>query len=384
MALPSRRLNAPGPPAAIAAKAITAGNRINLFEFKTSVSVQKLYATAAIKNRILGSRQFEEHPPSKSLYRLTSAGLADVIELIMDQVRTDILEIAFEQGGPATGKPVLLLHGWPDAPRGWNQVARALQDDGWRTVTPYLRGSSPTRCLSTETPRVGSGVALAQDAVDLADALGLNQFAVLGHDWGARAAYILAALFPERVTAIAALALGYQPRGVFKIPPFEQSRRFWYQWFMCTPGGAEAVRKDPVGFARIQWDTWSPAGWFDQQEFTRTAETFSNPDWAAITLNGYRSRWLPGEASDDRYNALQQRLAEIENLSTPTLMIQGLEDYCDPPSESEGREKYFTGGYRRLTLENVGHFPHREAPEPVAAAVLDHFRGNTAAKATKV
>src|SRR5450432_2351604 len=108
MALPSRRLNAPGPPAAIAAKAITAGNRINLFEFKTSVSVQKLYATATIKNRILGSRQFEEHPPSRSLYRLTSAGLADVIELIMDHDRTDILEIAF-----ATLRQAKRLNRWP-------------------------------------------------------------------------------------------------------------------------------------------------------------------------------------------------------------------------------------------------------------------------------
>lgn len=106
--------------------------------------------------------------------------------------------------------------------------------------------------------------------------------------WGAREAYTLAALFPDRVTAIAALALGYQPRGTFSLPSFEQSRRFWYQWFMCTDGGAEAVRQDPVGFARLQWETWSPSGWFDDAEFTRTAECFSGPDWAAVTLNAYR------------------------------------------------------------------------------------------------
>ena len=88
----------------------------------------------------------------------------------MNRIRTDILEIAFEEGGPPDGTPVLLLHGWPDAPRGWNEVSRRLQADGFRTIAPFLRGSSPTEFLSRETPRVGAGVALAQDALDLADA----------------------------------------------------------------------------------------------------------------------------------------------------------------------------------------------------------------------
>ncbi len=309
----------------------------------------------------------------------------------MNRIRTDILEIAFEEGGPPDGIPVLLLHGWPDAPRGWNEVSQHLHANGYRTIAPFLRGSSPTEFLLKETPRVGAGVALAQDAIDLADALGLKNFAVVGHDWGARVAYILAALFPERVTAIAALALAYQPRGQFSVPSFEQSRRSWYQWFMCTDAGAEAVRKDPIGFARIQWETWSPPvhwdrgrprpQWFADAEFAQTAESFRSPDWTAITLNAYRARWLhgdhdrgrQGEAWDARYDALQSRLGEVEYLSTPALMIQGLSDYCDAPQESEGLERFFTGRYCRVVLENVGHFPHREAPGLVADAVFDHF-----------
>src|SRR5271170_7758058 len=171
----------------------------------------------------------------------------------MNRIRTDILEIAFEEGGRPDGTPVLLLHGWPDAPRGWNEVSRRLHADGFRTIAPFLRGSSPTKFLSPETLRVGAGVALAQDAIDLADALKVKEFAVLGHDWGAREAYIVAGLFPRRVIAIAALALGFQPRGRFSIPSFEQSRRFWYQWFLCTEGGAAAFRRDPIRFARLQW-----------------------------------------------------------------------------------------------------------------------------------
>src|SRR5882672_10022353 len=115
----------------------------------------------------------------------------------MNTIRTKILEIAFEEGGHPKGIPVLLLHGWPDAPRGWNEVSRRLHVEGYRTIAPYLRGSSPTRFLSKDTPRVGAGVALAQDAIDLANALEIDKFAVLGHDWGAREAYTLAALFPD-------------------------------------------------------------------------------------------------------------------------------------------------------------------------------------------
>ncbi len=215
---------------------------------------------------------------------------------------------------------------------------------------------------------------MAQDAIDLADALGLGRFAVVGHDWGARAAYTMAALFPERLSALAALSLGYQPRGAFGVPDFEQSKRFWYQWLLCIDGGREAVRKDPVGFARIQWDTWSPQGWFDDDEFAATAEGFSHPDWVAITLNAYRARWVPGEEVDLHYDSLQRRLGEVERLSTPTLMIQGGSDSCDDPKESEGLEVYFTGRYERLLLEGIGHFPHRESPKQVADAVIRLIR----------
>jgi pimeloyl-ACP methyl ester carboxylesterase len=157
------------------------------------------------------------------------------------------------------------------------------------------------------------------------------------------------------------------------MPDFEQARSFWYQWLMYVDEGAEAVRRDPVGFARIQWDTWSPPGWFDDEEFEATSSSFRNPDWVAVTLQAYRSRFLPDEVRDPRYATLEQRLGEVEVLDVPTLMIQGGSDFCDRPSASAGMERYFSGGYRRTVLDGVGHFPHREAPGDVADLVLDHF-----------
>jgi pimeloyl-ACP methyl ester carboxylesterase len=294
----------------------------------------------------------------------------------MPQIRTKVLDVAYEAGGPPAGRPVLLIHGWPDSTRGWRGITPRLERAGVRWIAPSLRGFGETRFLSADTVRDGSGVALAQDAIDLADALGLDRFAVVGHDWGARAAHILAALFPERLTSIATLGLGYSPGGAFPTPSFAQSRRWWYQWFMATDRGAEAVAEDPKGFARIQWETWSPGGWFDDAEFDATAQAFDNPDFVAVTLNAYRGRWKV-EPADERCAPLRERLRSVETLSTPALMIQGGADACNPPGESEGQERLCSGGYARIVLDGVGHFPAREAPGAVAEALITHLGHHT-------
>jgi pimeloyl-ACP methyl ester carboxylesterase len=289
-------------------------------------------------------------------------------------IPTKLLDIAYECGGPESGPRVVLLHGWPDDVRGWRKVTPALERTGFRWVAPWLRGFGPTRFLSDETVRDGSAVALAQDAFDLADSLGWGRFAVIGHDWGGRTAYCMSALQPARLVAIGSLAIGYAPRGKFTTPSFEQSRRWWYQWFMTTDAGAEAVRRDPIGFARVQWEDWSPPGWFDDHEFAATAESFRNPDWVAITLQGYRSRWRQ-EVVDGRYRPQREIIAATEKLVTPTLMVQGAQDRCDPPGESAGDEPYFTGGYHRVVVGGAGHFPAREAPDTVAEAIVAHLKG---------
>jgi pimeloyl-ACP methyl ester carboxylesterase len=288
-------------------------------------------------------------------------------------VSTPVLDVDLDRGGPPQGPPVLLLHGWPDAPRGWSAARDRLHDLGYRTIVPALRGSAATRFHSADTPRDGRGVALAADAIDVLDALGLERVSVVGHDWGARVAYTLAALAPQRVDAIVTLALAYQPRGAFEMPSLSQARAFWYQWLMYTDVGVDAITEDPVGFARIQWDTWSPAGWFDDAEFAETARSFANPDWVPITLNAYRSRFLASEPCDPRYEPLAARLASIKAVATPTVMIQGGADYCDEPASSADQEHYFTGGYRRVLLDGVGHFPHREAPHAVAHTIHEHL-----------
>src|SRR5215475_8709908 len=95
---------------------------------------------------------------------------------------TSTLKIAYEAGGPSNGFPVVLLHGWPDDVRTYDRVVPVLNAAGFRTAVPYLRGFGDTSFLSKETKRSGEVIAMAQDAIDLADALNLETFAVIGHD----------------------------------------------------------------------------------------------------------------------------------------------------------------------------------------------------------
>jgi pimeloyl-ACP methyl ester carboxylesterase len=288
---------------------------------------------------------------------------------------TPLLNVSYLEDGPRNGPPVLLVHGWPDDPHTWDKVAPVLNRAGCRTFAPWLRGFGATRFHSATTMRSGQMVAMAQDALDFMSAISVERFAVVGHDWGARVAYILAALFPERVTHCAAMSVAWTP-GQMQTPPLEQARAFWYQWFMATQRGAQLVRNQGLAFARFQWDTWSPPGWFDEASFAATAQSFQNPDWAEITLHAYRVRW--GEAKPDpAYAQLEARHEAARSIGVPTLMIQGGADRCVLPASSADKQQYYGGSYARHVLDGIGHFPTREAAPQVSELVLQ-FLGSSA------
>jgi pimeloyl-ACP methyl ester carboxylesterase len=285
------------------------------------------------------------------------------------QVRTPLLEVGYEADGPASGEPVLLLHGWPDDVRTYDAVKPALHTAGFRTIVPWLRGFGPTRFLADSTPRSGQISAMAQDVLDFADAIGLQRFRLVGHDWGARIAYFLASIAPDRIDRMVTMSTGWDP-GPWKTPGLPQARNFWYQWFMATERGAEVVRRDGIAFARFLWTTWSPPQWFDESAFATTARSFENPDWADITLHSYRVRWDEADP-DPRYADFERRQQAVQTISVPTLLIHGGDDRCVAASTSERKDRNFTGLYERRVIPNVGHFLARESPATVAAWTVE-------------
>src|SRR5258705_12327804 len=102
------------------------------------------------------------------------------------RIRTNALEIAYEESGPENGIPVLLMHGFPYDPRAYDEVTPPLAAAGYRAIVTYLRGYGPTRFLSAQTPRSGQQAALGRDLLDLMDALRLPNAGPVGYDWGGR------------------------------------------------------------------------------------------------------------------------------------------------------------------------------------------------------
>ena len=155
--------------------------------------------------------------------------------------------------------------------------------------------------------------------VEFVLALGLEKPVLVGHDWGARAVANACGLQPGIASHMVLLSVGYGTNDPTQDLSMEQTQLYWYHWFMATPRGQATVRAQGKDFARAMWDTWSPAGWYDDQEFEATAEVFANKDWPEVTLHSYQHRWghAPG---DPRYAAEEETLSRVSPLSVPTLM----------------------------------------------------------------
>jgi pimeloyl-ACP methyl ester carboxylesterase len=284
-------------------------------------------------------------------------------------ISTSLLDVGYLEWNPTGKRTAVLVHGWPDCPEGWRQVARHLVDAGYRVLCPALRGFGPTRFHSPETPRSGQLAALGRDLLEFIDALSLNKPALIGHDWGARAVANACGLRDRAGSHLVTLSVGYGTNDPQQTLTYAQARNYWYHWFMATPRGQRAIELDRLGFTRLMWDTWSPAGWYSEHDYDEAATAFDNPDWASVVLHSYRHRWgfAPG---DPLYAADDAMLNPAPILSVPTLVLHGGADACNHPDGSLGKERFFTGPYQRVVLEGVGHFPHREAPDEVASSIV--------------
>src|SRR2546423_1641026 len=171
---------------------------------------------------------------------------------MLSTVKTSQLSIGHFVDGPANGQPVALVHCLPDDALTWNRVAAGLHIAGYRTYAPYLRGFGPTR-FEESSQRSGQRSALGADVIAFGDALGLERFALVGHDWGARAAYIAAALWPESVKDVVALSVSWGTNDPNQSVSLQQEQQSCHHWYMALLRGKDMVETQRREFTRYIW-----------------------------------------------------------------------------------------------------------------------------------
>ena len=289
----------------------------------------------------------------------------------MKTVRTPVLEIAYLEAGPAGGPVVVLLHGWPSDVHDYDGVVPPLADAGYRVLVPWLRGYGATRFLDAATPRSGQQAALGADVRDFMDALGIASAVLVGYDWGGRAACVVAALWPERVSGLVAIT-GYGIQdiaGAASPGAAEQEYRYWYQWYFHTDRGRAGLTANRVDLTRLLWRLWSPNWSFDEATLLTTTASFMNPDFVDVTIQSYRHRYgnAPG---DPAYDSLEVLLAAQPSIGVPVIVLHGEEDGVGAPAGSIPRDRLFSRLLERQLIPRAGHFLSREDPEAVVAAVV--------------
>jgi len=285
-------------------------------------------------------------------------------------VETAHLDVAYFEAGPADGPPVLLLHGFPYDIHSYLEVAPTLADAGFRVIVPHLRGHGDTRFLDETIPRTGQQAALGQDVIELMDALRIPHAILAGYDWGGRAACVVAALWPERVTALVSVN-GYLIQDISTSmqptrPDLEAG--FWYFFYFLTERGRAGLSENRRGIAEVIWRRNSPDWEFSDAELDRAAAAFENPDFVDVVIHSYRHRLfhVPGAAE---YSRLEARLAQLPSISVPTITLDGLADGNFPARDAVTGGARFVGPYEHRRVPHAGHNLPQEAPLAFAEAI---------------
>lgn len=260
------------------------------------------------------------------------------------ELRTGGLTFAALAWGDAGAPLVLCLHGFPDTAWTWRHLGPFLAGRGRRVVAPFMRGYAPTGPAPDDDYSLR---ALAGDAVALRDALGAGEEAALvGHDWGAAAAYGV----PEGAFARTVTLAVPPPHVLAGLPPrlaALQARRSWYMAFNQLPGASE--RALPALAARL-WAAWSP-GYDAAEDLRRLRNAWPDRAHRRAALRPYRALrpWRlprPGRSRDD------------------IAYLHGTQDGCVLAEVAR------RGGAE--LFDHAGHFLHLERPDAIGGRIAGH------------
>src|SRR3954451_16797447 len=273
---------------------------------------------------------------------------ADVGDLTFD-VRAD---------GPEDGRPVLLLHGFPETSLSWASVTPLLTRAGLRTYAPDQRGYSPGA-----RPDEGSAYStpnLAQVTADLMTALDVPRADVVGHDWGAQVAWALAGWHPDRVRSLTAVSVPHPAAYTvaYRTDP-EQKERSGYIRLFWQPGKAEEVLLEDDGrrlrrmLSGGEGETGVPAEAIEQY-----VSVLSAPGALTAALNWYRAM----NSADNG-----------DPVGVPTTYVWRDGDGAIGRAAAEARANYVTGAYRFVELPGITHWIPEQAPDQLADAILERI-----------
>ncbi|MEO8703586.1 MAG: alpha/beta hydrolase [Kofleriaceae bacterium] len=266
--------------------------------------------------------------------------------------------LAFAYLEQGSGPLVLFVHGFPDTAHTWDASMAAVAAAGYRAVAVFTRGYHPT-----EVPADGDYATdtLGKDLLALIPALGAESAVLVGHDWGAVAAYAAAAMEPKRVRLLVTLAIPH-PRGVTATPSIVWALRHFF--VLRGNNAATALARDDFKYVDTLWQRWSKTWSVPAAETAAVKAAFRQPGSAAAACGYYRANGL--------------RLAASHKLpiTVPAVAFAGVHDLITPRVYEKARH-CFTGSYEVVQVPG-GHFMHREHPDhfipELVRVISDHDR----------
>lgn len=254
------------------------------------------------------------------------------------------------------GPLVVACHGFPDGPSTWRAQVPALVEAGFRVVTPWMRGYAPSgRGGSYDVTRLG------RDVLAWAEHLSpWEPVSVLGHDWGAIAAYAAAGLEPARIRRLVSLAVPHFGALFPHALRRAQVQRSWYILFFQTPRWPEVALARPDGaLVRRLWREWSPGYTLPRDE--ADAIITSIRAQPSAVLGPYRALW----------SALARRAPVWRKVAAPSLYIHGVDDGCLGAELVDGVER----GFEQVSVHRLpgGHWVHLESPGAVTELTVAHL-----------
>lgn len=266
-------------------------------------------------------------------------------------MRADSNGVGIEYEVTGQGRPVILLHGFPDSGRLWRHQVPALADVGFRVIVPDLRGYG-----TSDKPGQVSDYAmhlLVQDVRAVLDDAGASRAHVVGHDWGAAVAWALAIGAPDRVDHLVALSVGHPT--AFRSVGFEQYARSWYMLLFQFQGIAEQW------LARDDWKNFR--AWSGHPDLEGVIGDLQASGSLTPGLNYYRANAGP--------EAFVRPLPELPPVPAPTMGVWSSKDFALTEAQMVSSERYVAGRWRYERIDGVAHWMQLEAPDEVNRLLAD-------------